>query len=167
MTFVLAVSSIVLSFATFVLREWFSMAELYPFFSWKLYTQPVCGSCYNSDYRVYGISGDGDTVRLANKGYPAFTREDYNGYLHGEAGRIEAFRADLLKAKSFDSGAVKDLSTAYFKRRLTAFGDALTGDAFDTYLLVEERFIPLNIKNEDGFEVRILLAATPADAADF
>jgi hypothetical protein len=57
--------SIILSIGTFFNQK-NGGSEIYPFYHWKLFSQPL-GNYYTFDsYRIYGITTNNDTVRIPN-----------------------------------------------------------------------------------------------------
>ncbi len=69
-TYHLFISSIVLSLFSFLTINK-GYGELYPFFTWRLFTKPSASSTNDIQYKLYGIS-EKDTVRLLNDNSPLF-----------------------------------------------------------------------------------------------
>ena len=115
--------------------------EIYPFFYWKLYTQPLGSNLSVNDYRLYGIINN-DTVRITNTGYPNLNQDDYYYFLSNEASKI--------KNKQKDS--------TYYKIRLQDFGKFIA-PKYDSYLLVEENFNPIDFyKNNSSYYKKIIFS---------
>ncbi len=120
--------SLVLSGLNFITTSYFNQ-ELYPFFHWKLYSQPLGNDYKYDDYRLYGISNTRDTVRISNSNSLIFSKDDQYYFLSREVVNIKN----------------NTLSQKIINKRLGDFGDVITKNAFDDYLLMEESFNPLNL----------------------
>ena len=117
--------------------------EIYPFFYWKLYTQPLGNNYIYNDYRIYGINTESDTIRIANKGYKNFNQDDYYYFLHGEA-QLKLNKPKLLKLH---------------KKRLKDFGKFIAPN-FTEYLLVKEIFNPLDLTKDPQNYQREIITST-------
>ena len=134
---------VMISFALSILN-YFSVkndfGELYPFFHWKLYTQPLGNTAMVKDYRVYGIYGN-DTIRLKNKGYKFLNQDDYYYFISNEAKKLIS----------------NNFPKQELKQRLKSFGLLLDKNCTE-FLLVEESFSPLFINSTPKkYQTKILL----------
>jgi len=133
--------SILLSSISF-LNTKFGIKEFYPFFYWKLYTQPLGNNYLYEDYRLYGVTIKNDTVRIKNKGYANFNQDDYYYFLTGEGQKI-------MK---------NEINLNYHKKRLKDFGEFLAPN-YSEYILVKESFNPITIvKNPSNYTKEIILS---------
>lgn len=61
-----------------VLTLHFGLGEIYPFYTWKLYSQPLGSTGYYTEYRIYStINSKQKFKRKPIKATPTFTREEY------------------------------------------------------------------------------------------
>ncbi|MFC6996442.1 hypothetical protein [Rufibacter roseus] len=75
--------------STFTLRQ--GWGEIYPFFNWKLYTQPRGNTHVYSVYRVYTRqAGETQFKRQQVQATPTFNRDDYTYMLWELASRVAA-----------------------------------------------------------------------------
>ena len=117
--------------------------ELYPFFHWKLYTQPLGNTNIVYDYRIYGISKNNDTIRLKNKGYKYLNQDDYYYFLSNEAQKVKS----------------KEFSNSYLKNRLKSFGSLIDSNYVE-YLIIEEEFDPMTINSDSKiYKPKIILSS--------
>lgn len=49
--------------------------EMYPFFSWKLFSVPSGGEAYEEQYKLYGVK-DNDTIRIINTSTERYDAND-------------------------------------------------------------------------------------------
>jgi hypothetical protein len=116
--------------------------EIYPFFYWKLYSQPLGSNEVFNDYRLYGITKDNDTLRIPNIGYPHFNKDDYYYFITNEASKI--------KSNSFELN--------YHKSRIQVFGEFIAPN-FENYILAQEQFKPITLlNNTKNYNISILLS---------
>jgi hypothetical protein len=116
--------------------------ELYPFFYWKLYTQPLGSNGIFDDYRIYGITEEKDTIRIPNIGYDFFNQDDYYYYLLGEAQKIS-----------------NQKNIELIQTRLHSFGKNIAPQ-YEYYILVKEEFNPIELTiNKDHYHSTILLSS--------
>lgn len=114
--------------------------EIYPFFYWKLYTQPLGNTYLYNDYKIYGTIGK-DTIRVSNKGYENFNKDDYYYFLTKEA--------SIIASKKYNSN--------YHKKRIYDFGQAIAPN-FKQYILMKESFNPIEIaKDSTNYTKEIIL----------
>ncbi|MDQ1805891.1 hypothetical protein RAH57_18000 [Chryseobacterium sp. CKR4-1] len=73
-TLQLFIFSFVMSLISLVIMEK-GYKELYPFFSWKLFTVPSGGEATEDQYKLYGIT-DSDTIRIVNKSVRSYDAND-------------------------------------------------------------------------------------------
>ncbi len=117
--------------------------EIYPFFFWKLFTRPLGHSYHVKDYRLYGVNRT-DTLRIDNKGYELFDKDDYYYFVSGEASWI------LKREKPYK----------FHKQRINDFAQSL-GLNFATYLVVEESYNPLEIiKEPKNYKQKIIFSTS-------
>lgn len=64
----LVLISIILSIISYGKEKIFHSKEIYPFFWWQLFTNPVKGSTPFTMLRLYEVTKENDTIRLANNG---------------------------------------------------------------------------------------------------
>lgn len=57
--------------------------DLYPFFYYKLYSQPSGNKFTFSEYRIYHINENGDTIRNKNIDRKSVSRDEMNYFLNG------------------------------------------------------------------------------------
>lgn len=132
--------SLLLSCLNFITSSFYGQ-ELYPFFHWKLYSQPLGNDYIYSDYRLYGISNTRDTIRISNSNTLVFSKDDQYYFLSREVTNIKN----------------KRLSPQELQKRMGDFGDAITKNDYDDYLLVEESFNPLDlVKDSTHYTTRII-----------
>lgn len=124
----LIIISFILSCLNFFTSSFYNQ-ELYPFFHWKLYSQPLGNDYTYTDYRLYGINNSRDTIRIQNANSVLFSKDDRYYFLSREVTNIKT----------------KSIVSQKLQQRLGDFGDAITKNAYDDYLLVEESFNPLNL----------------------
>jgi len=67
-----------LSFLTVKLGQ----GDLYPFFYYKLYSQPLGNKHTFSEYRIYHVDTEGDTIRNINTTRKSFSRDESNYFLN-------------------------------------------------------------------------------------
>lgn len=125
--------SLVFSCLNFISTSYYNQ-ELYPFFHWKLYSQPLGNDYFYADYRLYGINNTRDTIRISNRNNPVFSKDDQYYFLSREAMAIKN----------------NTLTNQRISKRLGDFGDVITQNAFDDYLLIEESFNPLNLISDSA-----------------
>lgn len=131
--------SIALSICSFLLSLR-KKKEIYPFFYWKLYTQPLGNIPIYKDYRLYGIK-NADTIRISNKGYRYLNQDDYYYFLSNEVNKL----------------TTKNLPITYHKQRINDLGK-LIAPQFDHFILMEESFSPSEIiRNHNNFSKKIIL----------
>ena len=137
----LVIISVLCSILSFFL-VYYGKTEPYPFFHWKLYTQPLGDKQFYNDYRIYAITEKNDTLRLSNSGYKSFNQDDYYYFVTIEASNVLNKKEDRLK----------------YKKRLKEFGHFIAPN-YKEYLLVEEYFEVLNSsKNPLNFKKSIILS---------
>lgn len=138
---ILFFASVLFSCISFLNKK-IGVDEIYPFFYWKLYTQPLGNTYSYKNYRVYGVHKN-DTIRIPNKGYYNLNKDDYYYFLFYEAKKI----------------INKEKPIAYYKTRLKDFGQMLHPN-FPEYLLIEEKFNPIEIARDSlNFETTIILSS--------
>lgn len=132
----LVLLSIFFSILNFFSTKFFKQ-EIYPFTHWKLYSQPLGNDYQYTDYRLYGIKNR-DTIRIANKNYPNFRSDDFYYFITIESKKIN-------KNKQLTN------------KRLGDFGDFITKNKFNHYLLIEEFFNPIDIyKDSTNYSKKII-----------
>lgn len=52
--------------------------EIYPFFHWKLFSQPTGWDLKVIEHRIYGVKPNGESVRLKNQVRKTFTSDEIN-----------------------------------------------------------------------------------------
>ena len=133
--------ALILSFVSFFLSLK-GKNELYPFFHWRLYGQPLGNTYSYNDYRIYGVYKN-DTVRISNKGYNNLNKDDYYYFLSNEVQKINS----------------NQYSKQYHKKRLHDFGKLIV-PKHQYYLLVKESFSPINIaKDSTKFSKKIIFSS--------
>ena len=138
-TLILFFSSIILSITSFVLT-FFNQKEIYPFFYWRLYSQPLGSKLSFKDYRLYGVR-DKDTTRLSNKGYPYLNQDDYYYFLTNHI--------DIKNNKQ------------KYSKKIHSFGKLINPN-FDYYLIGEE-FITLEEQEKSNKETVTFIFSTKND----
>ena len=114
--------------------------EVYPFFYWKLYTQPLGSNLIHKDYRIYGVNKFNDTVRIPNIGYKYFNQDDYYYFVTIEANKVINHQIDINK----------------HKKRLFEFGKSIA-PGFNEYLIIQEKYKVFEIsKNSNQFEKHLI-----------
>lgn len=114
--------------------------ELYPFFYWKLYTQPLGNNIIFKGYRIYGVNKSKDTVRIPNIGYKYFNKDDYYYFVTIEANKVINNQIDINK----------------HKKRLFEFGTSIA-PGFNEYLIIQEKYKVFEIsKNSNQFEKHLI-----------
>ena len=136
---ILFFSSIILSITSFVLT-FFNQKEIYPFFYWRLYSQPLGSKLNFKDYRLYGVR-DKDTTRLPNKGYPYLNQDDYYYFLTNHI--------DIKNNKQ------------KYSKKIHSFGKLINPN-FDYYLIGEE-FITLEERGKSNQETVTFIFSTKND----
>jgi hypothetical protein len=133
--------SIILSIGTFFNQK-NGGSEIYPFYHWKLFSQPL-GNYYTFDsYRIYGITTNNDTVRMPNIGYKNLSQDDYYYFVGAEANKIKN------NPEHID----------YFKTRIKDFGKFINPN-FKDYILIKETFNPMEIiKDTSNYNRNIILS---------
>lgn len=133
--------SILLSIGSLIMK-FNGHKELYPFFYWKLYTQPMGNKYIHTDYKLYALKGK-DTVRIPNIGYAYLNQDDYHYFLSNEASRIKA----------------QEKPKEYFETRLFDFGQMIA-PTYDTYFLIEETYNPLKIAEDSTLFTKNIIFKT-------
>lgn len=105
-------------------------AEIYPFFTWKLFTRPSGGSGQETFYKIYAVK-NGDTIRIANKDSKLFDGNDQFSVLK-KAGK------ELEENKNIELN----------KRKLLTLME-LTNPNYDHYYLFQESFDPTKLGTKD------------------
>lgn len=131
-TRLIVVISIILSAVSFwtTQKGW---SEVYPFYFWKLYSQPAGWSKSYTSYRVYAKKSDANSwTRLKNQDRASFNRDELLYFLNPITKRItssgsENRKKDLIKLKAF----CKYIAPSY-----------------DDYKVVAETFNPLEIVHD-------------------
>lgn len=128
-TKVLVLVSITGSFATVVTGA-FGWGEIYPFATWKLYTQPLGSKHTFTEYRIYSFSEEQQNWERqpVPTTSPNFTPDEYVYTLN-----------KLVAASMADSP-----DTALFKNRLKVFVQYVAPPA-DRYKIVRETYSPLEL----------------------
>ena len=89
LTKILFFLSIALSIGSFVTIKK-GYGEIYPFFYWKLFSQPTGWNGIVEDYRVYAKKDSSNKwVRLENHGYKDFDQDDYFYFILKQANLYE------------------------------------------------------------------------------
>lgn len=131
--------SIILSIGSFIIKK-NGGSEIYPFFYWKLYTQPLGNNLVYQDYRIYGVNNTNDTIRIPNKGYKNFNQDDYYYFLTIEANKVINNEIEIKK----------------HKKRLFEFGNNIAY-GFNEYLIIQEKYDVLEYPNNPNkFEKQII-----------
>lgn len=113
-----------------VVAEKMSWGMLYPFFSWKLYTQPYGWENKANQYRIYASNDSSEAyARKSVKATSTFTTDEY----------VYVLRA--LVEKSLE-GEEQDKSIS--KQKLYAFVQHLEPD-YKYFKIVKETFIPTEL----------------------
>lgn len=107
--------------------------EIYPFFSWRLFTKPSGFSKSDFQYRLYGIR-DMDTLRLPNTASPLF---DVNE------------RASLINY--FGDAISNKIEKDNYCRKLLHLAN-IVEPKFENYLLIKETFNAQEI-DEKSFKI--------------
>lgn len=135
----LVIGSIVLSILSFINLRVLGGKEIYPFFYWKLYSQPNGAKFPVSTYRIYAVSGL-DTIRIENKGYETFNKDDYIYFLSREITRIQNGEIDLRTAK----------------QRILSFSKSIAPN-YNRFLVIEEVYYPFEIiKDSLAFQKKVV-----------
>lgn len=131
-TLILFTVALVLSLTSLytVKKGW---GEVYPFFSWRLFTKPSGSSKSDVQYRLYGIRGI-DTLRLPNTATPLFDENE---------------RASLINyfGDKISNKIEKDLYTRKLLHLAT-----IVEPKFQCFLLVKETFNPQEI-DQKSFKI--------------
>lgn len=124
------IASIVLSCLSFATTQkgW---SEIYPFYFWKLYSQPAGWAKHYTSYRVYAKKTTDTTwTRLENKHRATFNKDETLYFLNPITTR--------LINEQTEAERTKDL------KKLGVFCRYIAPD-FDTYKVVAEDFNPLDL----------------------
>ena len=79
--------SISLSFFSFIIIKR-GYQELYPFFSWKLFSSPSGNTSETTEYRLYGVKKK-DTVRISNNYSDVYDENEKAGLINYYSSLIE------------------------------------------------------------------------------
>ena len=125
----LFLASAVLSAASYILISK-GHSEIYPFYSWKLFSKPFGATASDSVYSIYGIK-DNDTVLISNADEKVYDGNTKFAIINLYGNKIEKGN------DQFNS-----------KQKLRRFAE-LTAPGFSRYLLVKEIFNPQLIGTKD------------------
>lgn len=115
---------------------------IYVFFYWKLYTKPSGWEYSAKDYRLYGVTKEFDTIRVDNKGYSLFDKDDYFYFINEESQGILAGKNPKI----------------YYADRIRAFATAIDV-SYPEYLIVEEEFNPIDVyKNPLSYKTKVIFS---------
>ncbi|WP_128397005.1 hypothetical protein [Botryobacter ruber] len=105
------------------------LGEIYPFFFWKLYTQPLGSAHSYSEYRIYYRNyGDSSWKRQSIAPTPTFTHDEYYyTFMHLIHSKLNAAPSDTLASQ-----------------KLLTF-IRYVGPAADQYKIVQEQYSPKKI----------------------
>lgn len=95
--------------------------EIYPFFSWRLFTKPSGFSKTDVQYKLYGIRGN-DTLRLANTASKLFDENERASLINGFGDKIS-----------------KNIKRNLYKKRLLDLAKIVEPN-FQNFILVKETF---------------------------
>jgi hypothetical protein len=109
--------------------------EIYPFFYWKLYTQPAGWQLKHTSYRIYGQRANSNTFeRLANTGRASFNQDETLYFLNPITQRL------------IENPTEKD------RAKLKAFCQHIAPEYID-YKVVAEKYNPLDLpKNPTKYD---------------
>ena len=121
--------SLVLSFLSFFTIKR-GYGEIYPFYTWRLFTKPSGTSTTDLQYRLYGISKK-DTVRLRNTESPLFDGNEKASMINNLGTKIAENKDDQES-----------------KGKLLRFAKEVE-PGYQSYLLVKESFNAQKIDKKD------------------
>ena len=104
--------------------------EIYPFYTWRLFTKPSGTSTTDVQYRLYGISKE-DTIRIRNNESLLFDGNEKASMINNLAAEIDNDKINV------DS-----------KAKLYRFAKEIE-PSFQSFLLVKESFNAQNIDQKD------------------
>lgn len=134
--------SIFCSLITFIIG-FYGLGEIYPFFSYKLYTQPLGSTHVSTEYRIYTRSSAASSFkRNPIKETRTF---DFDSY---------AFTFNFLVSKSVEAG---DQQEEYQKKLLIFAKHVVPGQA--EYKIVSETYHPLDLlKKNTPYDTATVIA---------
>ncbi|MGA9211812.1 hypothetical protein [Kaistella sp.] len=128
-TYYLFAFSLVFSFLSFCTNKG-GYGEVFPFYTWRLFTKPSGTSTTDFRYKLYGVS-EQDTVRLTNTESPLFDGNQKESMINNLGSKIDQNRNDA------DS-----------KVKLYHFAKVIEPN-YQKYLLVKESFNAQKIDEKD------------------
>lgn len=114
-------------------------SEIYPFYFWKLYSQPAGWAKHYTSYRVYAKkSNEPNWQRLENKNRASFNKDETLYFLNHITARLLSDQSKIDRKKDQD--------------KLKKFCKYIAPE-FDQYKVVAEDFNPLDlIENEKNYD---------------
>ena len=128
-TKIFVVISIVLSCLSFATTQkgW---SEIYPFYFWKLYSQPAGWAKHYTSYRVYVQDSTGSWIRLENKDRATFNKDETLYFLNAITQRLIGEQTEQERSKDL--------------KKLKIFCEYLA-PGFQDYKVVAEEYNPLDL----------------------